>query len=46
MIALQGMKRNPATGVRTKVYGTEEADVPIQMALWVPPAVDHRFQEV
>ena len=44
--ALQGMKRDPATGIRTKVYGTDEADVPIQMALWAPPAVDNRFLEV
>ena len=44
--ALQGMRRDPTTGVRTKIYGTDEADVPIQMVLWTPPAVDLRFQEV
>ena len=46
MCALQGMRRNPSTGIKTKVYGNEEADVPIQMALWTSPAADARFQEV
>ena len=44
--ALQGMRRNPTTGIKTKIYGNEEADVPIQMALWSSPAADARFQEV
>ena len=40
------MRRNPTTGIKTKIYGNEEADVPIQMALWSSPAADARFQEV
>ena len=43
--ALQGMKRDTVSGANKKVYGTEEADVPIQMALWSPPVVDQRFLE-
>jgi len=45
VLALQGMKRDPITGANKKVYGTEEADVPIQMALWSPQVVDQRFLE-
>lgn len=45
VLALQGMKRDPVSGANKKVYGTEEADVPIQMALWSPPVVDERFLE-
>ncbi|GMH92275.1 hypothetical protein TL16_g12296 [Triparma laevis f. inornata] len=44
VVALQGMKRN-LDGSTTKVFGTEEADVPLQMALFASPAPDPRFQE-
>lgn len=43
---LQGLQRDPATGASKKVFSAkEEADVPIQMALWTPPVVDTRFEE-
>ena len=42
---LQGMRRDPITGASKKVYGTDEADVPIQLALWSAAAIDPRFQE-
>lgn len=43
--ALQGMKRDAVTGANKKVYGIEEADVPIQLALWEPKVLDLRFVE-
>lgn len=43
--ALQGMKTNPTTGATKKVFGKEEADVPLQLALWQAPAPDPRFIE-
>jgi 5'-3' exoribonuclease 1 len=43
---LQGLQRDPVTGASKKVFSAkEEADVPIQMALWTPPVVDTRFEE-
>lgn len=43
---LQGLQRDPNTGASKKVFSAkEEADVPIQMALWTPPVVDTRFEE-
>lgn len=42
---LQGLERNPATGATKKVYGTSEARVPIQLALWKPPVIDTRYLE-
>ena len=42
---LQGMNVSPADGSSKKVFGKEEADVPIQMALWAAPAPDPRFVE-
>jgi 5'-3' exoribonuclease 1 len=39
------MRRDPVTGASKKVYGTDEADVPIQLALWSAPTIDPRFQE-
>ena len=42
---LQGMRRDPITGASKKVYGTDEADVPVQLALWSAASVDPRFQE-
>jgi len=44
--ALQGLHRDPSTGASRKTFSTkEEADVPIQMALWTPPVADTRFEE-
>ena len=40
----QGMKKN-ADGSTTKVFGSEEANVPLQMALFASPAPDPRFEE-
>ena len=45
LLPLQGMKRNPTNGSRKKVFGREEADVPLQLALGQAPAPDPRFQE-
>lgn len=43
---LQGLIRNPKTGASTKLFAkTIEADIPLQMVLWQPPAIDTRFQE-
>jgi 5'-3' exoribonuclease 1 len=45
LLPLQGMKTNPANGSTKKLYGNEEADVPLQLALWQAPAADPRFIE-
>jgi 5'-3' exoribonuclease 1 len=46
VLPLQGMERDFATGARTKVFGNEEAVVPIQLALWsCPVSSDPRFEE-
>jgi len=45
LLPLQGMKTNPANGSTKKLFGTEEADVPLQLALWKAPAPDPRFVE-
>jgi hypothetical protein len=45
LVSLQGMKVSPANGSSKKVFGTEEADVPLQMVLWQSPAPDPRFEE-
>jgi 5'-3' exoribonuclease 1 len=42
---LQGMKTNPSNGSTKKLFGREEADVPLQLALWEAPAPDPRFIE-
>jgi 5'-3' exoribonuclease 1 len=42
---LQGMKTNPSNGATKKLFGKEEADVPLQLALWEAPAPDPRFAE-
>ncbi|CAM9919012.1 unnamed protein product, partial [Ectocarpus sp. 12 AP-2014] len=42
---LQGMRVDPATGARRKVFGTEEAEVPVHMVLWSCPSEDPRFVE-
>eukprot|EP00934_Nitzschia_sp_Nitz4_P004528 Nitzschia sp. Nitz4//scaffold127_size64804//2701//7868//NITZ4_006172-RA/size64804-processed-gene-0.12-mRNA-1//1//CDS//3329534738//4518//frame0 len=45
VIPLQGMSKNAKTGETKKVYGKQEADVPLQLALWKNPAPDPRFDE-
>lgn len=45
LLPLQGMKSNVKTGATKKVFGTEEADVPLQLCLWQAPAPDPRFVE-
>lgn len=45
ILPLQGMRTNPANGATKKVFGREEADVPLQLALWHAPAPDPRFIE-
>lgn len=45
VLPLQGMKTNPSNGSTTKVFGREEADIPLQLALWQAPAPDPRFIE-
>lgn len=42
---LQGMKTIPSTGATKKVFGSGEADVPMQLALWQAPVQDPRFIE-
>ena len=42
---LQGMRRDPATGALTKVWGRSEAEVPLHMALWQSTSADPRFME-
>ena len=44
VVVLQGMRIFP-DGSSKKVFGKEEADIPLQMALWASPAPDHRFIE-
>lgn len=45
LLPLQGMKTNPSNGATKKVFGKQEADVPLQLALWQAPAPDPRFIE-
>eukprot|EP00977_Amphora_coffeiformis_P012722 scaffold3224_cov158-Amphora_coffeaeformis.AAC.11 len=45
LLPLQGMRVVPSNGARKKVFGQQEADVPLQLALWQAPAPDPRFQE-
>jgi 5'-3' exoribonuclease 1 len=42
---LQGMKISPIDGSSKKVFGHEEADIPLQAALWQNPTPDPRFVE-
>mmetsp|Transcript_28175 Transcript_28175/g.84760 ORF Transcript_28175/g.84760 Transcript_28175/m.84760 type:complete len:1539 (+) Transcript_28175:214-4830(+) len=45
---LQGLARDAATGALLKVYGREETDIPLQLALSAPPSAhveDPRFRE-
>ena len=43
VVPLQGMKTSPVDGSSKKLFGKEEADVPIQLALATSPAPDPRF---
>lgn len=45
LLPLQGMKTDPSNGSTKKIFGKEEADVPLQLALWHAPAPDPRFIE-
>lgn len=45
VVPLQGMKTSPTDGSTRKLYGNEEADIPIQLALSKTPAPDPRFIE-
>lgn len=45
VVPLQGMKTSPVDGSSKKLFGREEADVPLQMALLASPAPDPRFME-
>lgn len=45
VLPLQGMKTNPASGSTKKLFGRQEADVPLQLALLQAPAPDPRFIE-
>jgi len=45
VLPLQGMRTNPSNGSTKKLFGNEEADVPLQLALWQAPAPDPRFVE-
>eukprot|EP00529_Nitzschia_sp_RCC80_P006714 CAMPEP_0113505620 /NCGR_PEP_ID=MMETSP0014_2-20120614/35426_1 /TAXON_ID=2857 /ORGANISM="Nitzschia sp." /LENGTH=1609 /DNA_ID=CAMNT_0000400969 /DNA_START=116 /DNA_END=4945 /DNA_ORIENTATION=- /assembly_acc=CAM_ASM_000159 len=45
LLPLQGMKTNPTNGSTKKLFGKEEAEVPLQLVLWQSPAPDPRFVE-
>lgn len=45
VLPLQGMKTNPANGSKKKLFGRQEADVPLQLCLLQAPAPDPRFVE-
>jgi 5'-3' exoribonuclease 1 len=45
LLPLQGMRTNRANGSTKKLFGREEADVPLQLALLQAPAPDPRFVE-
>lgn len=45
VVPLQGMKTSPIDGSSKKLFGNEEADIPLQMALFLSPAPDPRFVE-
>lgn len=45
VILLQGIKRDFLTGSTKKVFGKNEVDIPIQLALWSAPTIDRRFIE-
>jgi hypothetical protein len=39
------MIQDALTGSRKKLFGTIEADIPIQLVVWKSLAIDFRFQE-
>ena len=47
VLPLQGMKTNPSNGSKTKLFGQQEADVPLQLCLLQAPYPhpDPRFEE-
>ena len=45
LLPLQGMKTRRSNGSTKKLFGKEEADVPLQLCLWQAPAPDPRFIE-
>ncbi|KAL7553084.1 hypothetical protein ACHAWF_016346 [Thalassiosira exigua] len=45
VVPLQGMKTSPVDGSSKKLFGKEEADIPLQVALSTSPAPDPRFIE-
>ena len=45
VVPLQGMKTSPIDGSSKKLFGKEEADIPLQLALSTSPAPDPRFME-
>jgi hypothetical protein len=45
VLPLQGMKTNPTNGSKKKLFGRQEADVPLQLCLLQAPAPDPRFVE-
>ena len=45
VLPLQGMKTNPTNGAKKKLFGLQEADVPLQLCLLQAPAPDPRFEE-
>ena len=44
LLPLQGMKSSAKDGARSKIFGKDEADVPMQMVLFNAPAPDPRFE--
>ncbi len=45
VLPLQGMKSDPKTGALMKVFGTDEAAVPLQLIMWESICPDPRFEE-
>ena len=45
VLPLQGMRTSPVDGSSKKIFGKQEADVPLQMLLFKAPAPDPRFEE-
>lgn len=45
VVPLQGMKTSPVDGSSKKLFGNEEAEIPLQLALFNSPAPDPRFME-
>lgn len=45
LLPLQGMRTSVMNGSKKKLFGTTEADVPLQMVLLQSPAPDPRFEE-